>query len=68
MNRRQEKKKFKNKFRILYANFFRRYCEEPVKPSRIKLKTEENEKGYVINGTAAGYELKIKLYKEVDAN
>lgn len=63
MNKRQQQKHYKNKWRKLIALFFTKYYI-PVKPSRIRMKTEMGKDYVKIVGYHKGVEMILNFCKK----
>ncbi len=60
MNRRQLEKKYKRKWRQLFSAMYNEMGIR-IKPSRIRLKSGQNENEFIVKGSGNGYVLKLKL-------
>lgn len=60
MNRRQTEKKYKRKWRQLFSVMYNEMGIR-IKPSRIRLKSGQNENDVIVKGSGNGYVLKLKL-------
>lgn len=60
MNRRQTEKKYKRKWRQLFSAMYNEMGIR-IKPSRIRLKSGQNENDVIVKGIGNGYVLKLKL-------
>lgn len=60
MNKRQTEKKYKRKCRQLFSAMYNEMGIK-IKPSRIRLKSGQNENDVIVKGIGNGYALKLKI-------